>query len=63
MRAELDALHDELPRLAWLQIAERREGDIKLSPLDAAPEPRNLRRLKKEITARWGTGPLIDMLK
>jgi hypothetical protein len=63
MRAELDALHDALPRLDWLQVAERREGNIKLTPLDAAPEPRNLRLLKKEIAARWGTVPLIDMLK
>src|SRR5437763_5779624 len=54
MRAELDALHDALPRLGWLQIAGRREGAIKLTPLDAAPEPQNLRQLKKEITARWG---------
>jgi hypothetical protein len=42
MRAELDALHDALPRLEFLQIAGRREGAIKLTPLDAAPEPRNL---------------------
>jgi hypothetical protein len=63
MRAELDALHGALPRLDWLQIAERREGNIKLTPLDAAPEPRNLGQLKKEIGARWGTVPLIDMLK
>jgi Domain of unknown function (DUF4158)/Tn3 transposase DDE domain len=63
MHAELDALHDALPRLDWLQIAERREGNIKLTPLDAAPEPRNLRLLKKDIAARWGTVPLIDMLK
>jgi hypothetical protein len=66
MRAELHALHDALPRLDCLdclQIAERREGNIKLTPLDAAPEPRNLRQLKKEIAARWGTVPLIDMLK
>lgn len=52
IRAELDALHDALPRLDWLQVAERREGNIKLTPLDAAPEPRNLRLLKKEIAAR-----------
>lgn len=63
MRAELGALHDALPRLDWLQIAERREGNIKLTPLDAAPESRNLRQLKKEITVRWGTVPLIDILK
>ena len=43
MRAELDALHDALPRLEFLRIAGRREGAIKLTPLvDAAPEPRNL---------------------
>jgi hypothetical protein len=53
MHAELDVLHDALPRLDWLQIAERREGNIKLTPLDAAPEPRNLRLLKKDIAARW----------
>lgn len=38
MRTELDALHDALPRLDWLQIAGRREGAIKLTPLDAAPD-------------------------
>jgi hypothetical protein len=42
MRAELGALHDALPRLEFLQIAGRREGAIKRTPLDAAPEPRNL---------------------
>jgi hypothetical protein len=45
--------------------ADRRSarGAIRLTPLDAAPEPRNLRLLKKEIAARWGTVPLIDILK
>ena len=52
-----------LPRLDWLQIAERREGAIKLTRLDPVPEPRNLRRLKKEIAVRRGTVPLIDMVK
>lgn len=31
--------------------------------LDAAPEPRNLRRLKNEVRTRWGTVALSDMLK
>lgn len=31
-------------------------------PLDAVPEPRNLRRLKTAIRARWGVVPLMDML-
>jgi Tn3 transposase DDE domain len=63
MRAELDALHQALPACDWLEISDRASGAIKLTPLDAAPEPRNLRRLKQAVQARWGTVPLIDMLK
>jgi TnpA family transposase len=63
MRTELDALHAVLPKCDWLSISERASGAIKLTPLDAAPEPRNLRRLKQAVQARWGTVPLIDMLK
>ncbi|MFI7114817.1 Tn3 family transposase [Nonomuraea sp. NPDC050227] len=58
--AELDA---RLPGLAWLQIAERKSGAIKLSPIEAAPEPRNLRRIKNEVARRWSAVPLIDVLK
>ena len=63
MRAELAALEAALPAAGWLQIAARPAGAIKLTPLEAAPEPRNLRRLKGEVLRRWGTVPLIDMLK
>jgi TnpA family transposase len=63
MRTELEALHAALPTCDWLSIGERAAGAIKLTPLDAAPEPRNLRRLKQAVQARWGTVPLIDMLK
>jgi hypothetical protein len=53
-----------LPKPPWLEIADRgKQGPIKLTDLDAAPEPRNLRRLKAEVRTRWGTVPLIDMLK
>src|SRR5260370_25482227 len=62
MRTELDALHQALPTCDWLSITDRAGGAIKLTPLDAAPEPRNLRRLKQAVQARWGTVPLIDML-
>ncbi|WP_344953924.1 Tn3 family transposase, partial [Sphaerisporangium flaviroseum] len=58
--AELDA---RLPGLEWLQIAERKSGAIKLSPIEAAPEPRNLRRIKNEVARRWSAVPLIDVLK
>jgi hypothetical protein len=39
MRAELAALNDGLPRLGWVDIAERKAGAIRLSPLEADPEP------------------------
>ncbi len=63
MAAELAALDSALPGLGWLTIAERRAGAIKLSPLPAQPEPQNLRRIKAEVHRRWGTVPLIDILK
>jgi len=63
METELAALHEALPALDWLQIKERKNGGaIILTPLEAAPEPRNLRRLKAAVKARWGTVPLLDML-
>jgi hypothetical protein len=62
--AELAALDDELSGLPWVEVSDRgKQGPIKLTPLDAAPEPKNLRALKHEIRTRWGTVPLIDMRK
>jgi len=64
LRAELAALDEALPGLDWVEIRDRgKQGAIKLTPLDPAPEPRNLRALKREVRTRWGTVPLIDMLK
>ncbi|TDC81041.1 hypothetical protein E1285_33550 [Actinomadura sp. 7K507] len=63
MRSELDALDEALPACDWLEVSDRAAGAIKLTPIDAAAEPRNLRRLKQAVQARWGTVPLIDMLK
>jgi hypothetical protein len=50
--------------LRWLEIRPRpgNQGAVKLSPLDALPEPANLGRLKKVIIGRWAV-PLIDVLK
>ncbi|MGH3820655.1 MAG: DUF4158 domain-containing protein, partial [Pseudonocardiaceae bacterium] len=63
MHTELAALHDALPGLDWLEIKDgRKNGAIILTPLQAAPEPRNLRRLKAAVKARWGVVPLLDML-
>jgi TnpA family transposase len=63
MRTELDALQAVLPECSWLEITERRQGAIKLAPLPAVTEPRNLRKLKNHIRTRWGVVPLIDILK
>ena len=63
MREALSALNDALPRLSWLAITDRKSGAIKLTPLAAQPEPRNLRRLKRAVLARWRVVALIDILK
>ena len=64
MRAELAALDGALP-LPWLEVKPRpgNQGAIRLTPLDALPEPTGLGQLKKVITRQWGTVPLIDVLK
>jgi TnpA family transposase len=63
MRHELGLLNDQLPDLAWVDIAERKSGPIRLTPLDAVAEPTNLRRLKAEVARRWGVVHLLDVLK
>ncbi|MGI8413723.1 MAG: Tn3 family transposase [Solirubrobacteraceae bacterium] len=63
MEEGLAALNTALPGLEWLEIAARKSGAIRLTPADALPEPRNLRRLKAAILKRWGNVQLIDMLK
>ncbi len=63
LRGELAALDKAVPDLDWLEIADRKSGAIQMTPLKAQPEPANLRRLKKAVQTRWGTVPLIDMLK
>jgi hypothetical protein len=53
MRRELTALNAALPDLDWLEISDRKAGAIKLTPVDALPETRNLRKLKQACVARW----------
>jgi hypothetical protein len=54
MRTELDALAAALPKCEWLEIKERKSGAIKLTPLSKAPEPVNLRKLKRAVRTRRG---------
>ncbi|MFG1687644.1 hypothetical protein ACGFNP_46320 [Nonomuraea sp. NPDC049269] len=62
MTSALAKLNDALPSLDWVEISDRKAGAIKLSPIEAAPEPRNLRRIKNEVARRWSAVPLIDIL-
>lgn len=43
---ELSAMKDALPELPWRAITDLRVGAIKLTPVEAQPEPRNLRTAK-----------------
>ncbi|WP_433258860.1 Tn3 family transposase [Streptosporangium sp. CA-135522] len=63
MRAELAALDTALPKLDWVEIKDRKSGAIKLTKIGPAEEPRNLRKIKNEVSRRWGSVPLIDILK
>lgn len=64
MKRALGDLNRRMPKLPWVTIDARNPGGaIKLTPIEPLPEPRNLRRLKKAIAARWGTVPLIEILK
>lgn len=58
MTTELTLLNDRMPKLSWLDIAERKSGAIRLTAAEAQPEPRNLRRIKGEVQRRWGVVPL-----
>jgi len=63
MTDALTALDAAVPSLDWLSITDRPSGAITLTKYEAAPEPRNLRRVKDEVQRRWGTIALVDMLK
>ncbi|MGH3149278.1 MAG: Tn3 family transposase, partial [Streptosporangiaceae bacterium] len=63
MTAALSELDDALPDLDWVDITDRPAGAIRLTPLEAVPEPRNLRRVKNEAVRRWSAVPLVDVLK
>ncbi|MGP3965770.1 Tn3 family transposase [Nonomuraea sp. 3N208] len=63
MTTALADLNDALPSLDWVEISDRKAGAIKLTPIEAAEEPRNLRRIKNEVARRWSAVPLIDILE
>jgi len=64
LAAALELLNQGLPKNKAVTITgEHPKGTIRLSPLEAQPEPANLLRLKTEIIRRWPMTSLLDMLK
>jgi hypothetical protein len=60
----LTSFDQALPKLSsQVRILDKQGGWISLTPLTAQPEPQNLRKLKGEITKRWGVTSLLDILK
>ena len=60
----LTTLNKSMPRNKKVKIIKRKsKAWIKVSPVKAQPDPKNINNLKQEILARWpGTG-LLDILK
>jgi len=63
MKDGLDKLDAGLPKNPKVEITDKGNGWICLSPLDAQAEPANLARLKTEIVRRWPMTSLLDFLK
>lgn len=63
MAASLKSLDENIPQNPDVAIFAKKKGWIKLSPLEAQPEPQNLLRLKAEINRQWQTVSLLDVLK
>jgi TnpA family transposase len=63
MREALTEFNEGFPKNADVTLRESKRKRIKLTPLEAQPEPANITQLKQEIGRRWGVMNLIDILK
>jgi len=63
MAAALKALDRGMPKNTGVQILQKGGGRIKVTPLEALPEPPMLASLKGEVGRRWPMTSLLDMLK
>jgi len=56
----LTSFDQAVPKLSsQIRILDKKGGWISLTPLTTQPEPHNLRRLKAEISKRWGVTSLL----
>lgn len=63
MEAALQQLHDTLPANPHVTIIDKGGGWIKVSPLEAQPEPPQLPQLKAAVQQHWSMLNLLDVLK
>ena len=63
MENALTLLNQGMPHNSKVEILSKRGGRIKVSPLEAQPEPMNIQKLKEEINQRWSLTHLLDVLK
>lgn len=63
MEETLKTFNDGLPKNSSVQILNKQNGWIRLSPLEKQTEPVNLLRLKSELIKRWPMTSLLDILK
>src|SRR6266487_358665 len=63
MMAALEAFDQTVPNNPKVKLLTKKGGWIALSPLEPQAEPKNLARLKAEITKRWPMTSLLDLLK
>lgn len=63
MHDGLSKLDAGMPKNNKVSFTGRGNGWIKLSPIEAQPEPLNLKRLKTEIMRQWPMTNLLDVLK
>ncbi len=63
MATALEALDRAMPKNSSVTILSKHGGRIKVTPLEALPEPPTLTSLKSEISRRWPMTSLLDMLK
>lgn len=63
MTDALCMVNQGMPKNPRVKILPRVKNRICITPLDAQPDPENLKHLKAEIFERWSSTSLLDILK
>lgn len=63
MKDSLSKLNKTIPKNENVKVLDIGNGRIKITPLGKQPEPKNLLKLKQEISNRWPDLNLLDIFK